>query len=256
MAEAGRAERVLTQLARKVEKAAARLQGKGYGTATIARENALVHRLLGSEPRLAVDIGGNVGEYTAELRRRHPALEIHVFEPSSTNVGRLRERFAGDSRITLVPCAVADAPGQAVLYADVSGSGMGSLAQRELAHRGIDFRAQETVPVLRFADYWAGPLGGRRLDIAKLDIEGFELAALRGFGDALAATAVLQFEFGGCNVDTRTFFRDFWQLFEHRGFELYRITPLGLERMRRYRDSDECFATTNYLARNPSPPVR
>ena len=32
------------------------------------------------------------------------------------------------------------------------------------------------------------------------------------------------------------------------------VTPLGLERMRRYRDSDECFATTNYLARNPSPP--
>lgn len=256
MAETGRVARVLTQLARKVEKSAARLQGKGYGTATIARENALVQRLLGTEPRLAVDIGGNVGEYTAELRRRHPALEIHVFEPSSTNVERLRQRFAGDGRITLVPSAVSDAPGQATLYADVSGSGMGSLAPRELAHRGIDFHAQETVPVRRFADYWAGELGARRLDIVKLDIEGFELAALRGFGDALAATAVLQFEFGGCNVDTRTFFRDFWQLFDRRGFELYRITPLGLERMRRYRDSDECFATTNYLARNPAPPPR
>jgi FkbM family methyltransferase len=203
-----------------------------------------------------VDIGGNVGEYSAELRRRYPALEIHVFEPSSTNVGRLRERFNGDFRITIVPSAVSDAPGQAVLYADVSGSGMGSLVQRELTHRGIGFRAQETVPVVRFADYWSDALGGRRLDIVKLDIEGFELAALHGFGDALAATAVLQFEFGGCNVDTRTFFRDFWQLFETRGFELYRITPLGLERMRRYRDSDESFSTTNYLARNPSPPMR
>jgi FkbM family methyltransferase len=247
---------LLTHLVRKIEKVAARLQGKGYGTASIARENALAQRLLGTVPQLAVDIGGNVGEYTAELRRRHPELEVHVFEPSSTNVSRLNQRFGSDSRIKVVPYAVSDTPGQAVLYADVSGSGMASLAHRELSHRGIAFRAQETVPVVRFCDYWATNLDSRRMDIVKLDIEGFELAALRGFGDALMATAVLQFEFGGCNVDTRSFFRDFWQLFEQRGFELYRITPLGLERLRRYRDSDEHFATTNYLARNPSPPVR
>ncbi len=256
LSETGRASRAILQLARKVEKVAARLQGKGYGTATIARENALVHRLLGTRPELAVDIGGNVGEYSAELRRRYPLLEVHIFEPSSTNVEKLRARFSRDDRITLVPTAVSDVPGQAMLYADASGSGMGSLAQRDLAHRGIDFRAQETVPVIRFGDYWADALAGRRLDIVKLDIEGYELAALHGFGDALAATAVLQFEFGGCNVDTRTFFRDFWQFFERHGFELYRITPLGLERMRRYRDSDESFSTTNFLVRNPSPPAR
>jgi hypothetical protein len=128
---------------------------------------------------------------------------------------------------------------------------MGSLARRHLAHRGIDFQPQESVRILCFGDYWRDVLGGRRLDIVKLDIEGFELAALRGFGAALQATSVLQFEFGGCNVDTRTFFRDFWFFFESFGFEIYRITPLGLERLLRYRDSDECFTTTNYLARNP-----
>lgn len=240
----------LTSLARRLEKTAARWQGKGYGTATIARENALVHQLLGRTPELAIDIGGNVGDYSAELRRRHPALEIHVFEPSTTNIAKLRARFAGDGRISVLPHAVSDAPREATLYADVSGSGMGSLVQRDLAHRGLDFTAQETVRVVRFEDHWQAQLGRRPIDIVKLDIEGFELMALRGFGDALAATSVLQFEFGGCNIDTRTNFRDFWKLFAERGFELYRITPFGLDRLKRYRESDEFYSTTNYLVKN------
>lgn len=86
----------------------------------------------------------------------------------------------------------------------------------------------------------------------KIDIEGLELAALRGFGAALDATSVLQFEFGGCNIDTRSYFRDFWTLFQRRGFTLYRITPFGLDRIARYRESDEFFSTTNYVARNDS----
>ena len=249
MAEGKGVARWISGLARQVEKLAAHAQGKGYGTATIARENALVHQLLGSTPALAADIGGNVGEYTAELRRRHPALEVHVFEPSSTNIAKLRTRFGGDARVTLVPSAVSEAPGEATLFADESGSGMGSLANRDLAHRGLAFRAQETVPVIRFEDYWSTALGRRPLDIVKIDIEGFELPALRGFGAALEATSVLQFEFGGCNIDTRTYFRDFWQFFQQRGFTLYRITPFGLDRLTRYRESDEFFSTTNYVAR-------
>lgn len=244
--------RLVCGLARRIEKRAARAQGKGYGTATIARENALVLRLLGRTPQLAVDIGGNVGDYTAELRRRHPQVEIHVFEPSSTNIARLRERFAADERVTLVPCAVSDEARQAMLFADESGSGMGSLAQRDLSHRGLRFEAQESVSVIRFEDYWQQRLAGCPLDIVKIDIEGLELAALRGFGAALDATSVLQFEFGGCNIDTRSYFRDFWTLFQRRGFTLYRITPFGLDRIARYRESDEFFSTTNYVARNDS----
>jgi FkbM family methyltransferase len=242
--------RVVGGMARQLEKLAAHAQGKGYGTATIARENALVHQLLGRTPQLAADIGGNVGEYSAELRRRHPQLEIHVFEPSATNQARLRSRFAGDAGLTVVPMAVSNAAGEATLYADEAGSGMGSLVQRDLQHRGLAFDTRETVRVIRFEDYWRDSLGSRALDIVKLDIEGFELAALQGFGPALEATAVLQFEFGGCNIDTRSCFRDFWALFQQRGFALYRITPFGLDRLRRYRESDEFYSTTNYVARN------
>lgn len=66
-----------------LERASAYAQGKGYGAATIEKEVSLLLSFLKSRARLAIDIGGNVGNYTAELRRTNPELEIHTFEPSA-----------------------------------------------------------------------------------------------------------------------------------------------------------------------------
>ncbi len=235
---------------RKLQFAAAFAQGKGYGTASIEQEVNLVLRALSGVPKLAVDIGANVGDYTAELRRRNPQLEIHLFEPSATNIKKLGARFGNDPGIRMVPCAVSDKTGSATLFADAAGSGMASLSKRKLDHFGIGFEFQESVETLRFEDYWRQQLGGRRIDIAKLDIEGHELEALQGFGRALAATKVFQFEFGGCNIDSRTFFQDFWYFFAQNNCAIYRISPFGLEPLDRYRESDEYFSTTNYIAVN------
>ena len=86
--------------------------------------------------------------------------------------------------------------------------------------------------------------------MVKIDVEGHELTALKGFGNALNATRVLQFEFGGCNIDTRTYFQDFWYFFKGQDFEIYRITPVGAEKITRYNERDEFFSTTNYIAVN------
>jgi FkbM family methyltransferase len=205
---------------------------------------------LNVAPRLAVDIGGNVGSYTAELRRTIPDLDIHVFEPSYTNVANLTKRFEGDQKIRIVPIALSDQTGTATLYSNVPGSGFASLTKRKLDHFKIELDVKEAVETLRFEEYWLNQLGKAPIDIAKLDVEGHELAVLNGFGCALDQTRVIQFEFGGCNIDTRTFFQDFWYFFAERNFDIHRITPFGLERIGRYRESDEFFSTTNYIAVN------
>jgi FkbM family methyltransferase len=237
-------------LARIAEKIAAYIQGKGYGTASIRKENQLVHDLLRRPPKLAIDIGGNVGEYTAELRRRTAEVEIHTFEPADTNIKKLNQRFQGDKRIKVLPLAVSDKAGTATLFSDTAGSGLGSLTQRNLEHFNIDFNVRESIQTIRFEDYWKSTLNCSQLDIVKIDIEGHELSALKGFGEAIHATKVIQFEFGGCNIDTRTYFQDFWKFFIENDFTLYRITPLGIELLKGYRESDEYFSTTNYIAVN------
>lgn len=227
-------------------------QGKGYGAGTIKMENDLVHKLLGTKPLLAIDIGGNVGEYSAELRRRNADLEIHVFEPSSTNLIKLNQRFGLDKGVHILPYAVSDRGESATLYSNVPGSGLASLTQRRLDHFNIEFDVREEVKTIRFEEYWRNSLSSRPMDIVKIDIEGHELSALNGFGDSIKKVRVLQFEFGGCNIDTRTFFQDYWYYFKERGFDLFRITPFGVQKIIKYQEADEFFSTTNYIAVNNS----
>lgn len=232
----------------RIERRAAYLRGKGFSSRTAKQEADWAHRLLGSAPLLAVDIGANVGHYTAELRRRAADVEIHVFEPSAVNVERLRTRFAADAAVVIVPAALSNSAGEATLFANVPGSPLGSLTRRNLEHVGIALEVEESVATMRFDDYWRDRLRKRPVDIVKLDVEGHELAVLEGFGEAIEHVQVVQFEFGGCNIDTRTYFRDFWHFFRARSFDLYRITPMGFEYLPEYRETDECFSLTNFIA--------
>jgi FkbM family methyltransferase len=202
----------------------------------------------GAEPRLAIDVGAHQGDYAAELRRWQPSLEIHLFEPSSAHRQTLANRFAQDGGVVQVPAALAAQSGAATLYSDRPGSGLASLTRRQLGHLGISFNSTESVQTLRFEDYWKHQLRGRPIDLVKIDVEGHELQVLQGFGAALACTRVVQFEFGGTHIDTRTFFRDFWFFFDERGFDLYRLAPCGPIPVRAYREADEAFVVTNYLA--------
>lgn len=235
---------------RALERFAARSQGKGYGAATIAREVALATRFLKTAPELAVDIGANLGDYTAELRQRFPNLRIYAFEPSATNCAHLRERFRKDANVTVVPLAAAESTGTATLFTDSPGSALASLSKRRLQHLDIDLSAEETIQTTRFEDYWKSQLHECPVDLVKMDVEGHELAVLRGFGAALENVRVCQFEFGGANIDTRTFLQDFWYLFHEHGFAIYRISPLGAQAITRYRQCDETFSTTNFFAVN------
>ena len=106
-----RIRNIAFRLSRIAEFLGAYAQGKGYGAASIKKENELVHLLLGRKPQVAIDIGGNVGDYTAELRRRNPNLEIHVFEPSKILVSQLLARFVDDKLISVCPFAVSDTSG-------------------------------------------------------------------------------------------------------------------------------------------------
>jgi FkbM family methyltransferase len=230
-----------------------KLQGKGYGAYSYEHEVkfALSFFRGKSNPLLVIDIGGNKGLYTKSLLAQYSEkdLKIHIFEPSRTNLDFLaKQNFP--SNVMVLPYAVSDSAGEALLHSNLPGSGLGSLSKRRLDHFSIDFDCSETVKVIKFHDYWISDLNKSTIDIVKIDIEGYELSALRGFEDAINSIKVIQFEFGGCNIDTRTFFQDFWYFFVDKKFVLYRVTPFGLQLIERYRESDEVFLTTNFIAIN------
>ena len=221
---------------------------KGLRTGEIAREVEVCLSMMpqGIENFTALDIGANTGNWTSALLEKNNQVAVYSFEPSRQAYEALNLKFRGDERQRSVRLAFGAAPGRATLWADRAGSGLGSLVQRDLAHLGLDFGYQESVEV-ESLDRWCEEAGVHP-SLVKLDVEGYELEVIRGGQKTLQSVSVLQFEFGGCNVDSRVLFRDFYSALRDLGFKLARITPRGTLAITRYDQSCEVFETTNYVA--------
>jgi FkbM family methyltransferase len=241
---------VIFKLLKFVERLGHYFQGKGYGTSTLNQEFRLLSSFLDAKPSLIIDIGGNRGDYSKIILNQHPLAEIHIFEPSRKNIDLLKSRFRKYDSVTVVPVALSNFSGHSLLYANESGSGLSSLTKRRLEHFDVPFDFEEKINIERFEDYWKNELGSRIIDCVKIDVEGHELDVLKGFGQSLTVVKAIQFEFGGCNIDTRTFFQDFWYFFKSYHFDIYRIGPLGVQPIVAYSEIDEFFSTTNFIAVN------
>jgi FkbM family methyltransferase len=198
------------------------------------------------------DVGANGGDYAEAVLARccDLACRLHCFEPGAAAFRQLRSRHGGKESVVLNKVALGREVGEATLWYDREGSGIASLTKRDLTHFGIDFGMSETVATTTI-DHYCSLHAVPRIDLLKLDVEGHELAVLAGAETMFQRRAIemVMFEFGGCNIDTRTFVRDFWQFFSTREMQLHRITPSGyLHRIDRYRESLEQFRTTNFLA--------
>jgi FkbM family methyltransferase len=200
------------------------------------------------EPRIIFDVGANVGDFSAAVlkaadRWRVP-VQVVAFDPGRVCQAALCERLGSDLRFELVPAAVADANTRGAFFSPAPGSGHASLVQRENAG-GAE---TEMVDVVRLDDF----LKTRkmpRIDFLKLDIEGSELAALRGLGEWLrpAQAAVIQFEYGGTTLDAGARLRDFFDLLERNGYAVAKLFPRGLE-VRRYAPWMDHFTYANFVA--------
>jgi len=205
--------------------------------------------LSNKQPKLFIDIGGNKGSYTQEILKKFPNCKVVIFEPALSNMKILKEKFKDNSNVILEQLAIANDNANVILYSNEAGSGLASLTKRRLEHFAINFSHTEDIKSIKFEDYWKEKLDSKNIDFCKLDIEGHEMDAFIGFGKAINYIDLIQFEFGGCNIDTRIFFQDFWYFFKKKGFDLFRISPLGIMPITNYKESDEYFTTSNYLVK-------
>ncbi len=210
----------------------------------------LVARYLETTPQgIVFDVGANVGDYASELiPRLGDRVKIYCFEPSKETFAALSQRFAGSPAVELCNFGLSDREGRSLLYAHPTESGLASLYHRQLGHTGKELRPGEHIHLRRLDDV-CRERGIEHIQFLKLDVEGHELSVLRGGEHLLEANAIdlIQFEFGGCNIDSRTYFRDFFHLLSPR-YILHRVLREGLARIETYRETAELFTTTNYLA--------
>ncbi len=205
--------------------------------------------LRSDEPLTVFDVGANLGGYaSAVIRELNDQLNLYCFEPSKDTFQKLSEAVPGSQNVHLFNIGLSDVNASLVLYTDAPCSGLASFHHRRLDHFGKQMPYSEEATI-RTLDSFCSERDINHINFLKLDVEGHELKALEGARELIANGCIdfIQFEFGGCNIDSRTFFQDFYYLLNPK-FRIYRILRNGLASIDYYRETLEQFVTTNFLA--------
>lgn len=232
------------------------LKGMNFGRASDYRYNGesetlmRVRKMIQSDLPVIFDVGANKGEFTKRIMEvwQERPYHLYAFEPSQKTFVMLQNSIPKSATVHLVNTGLGERPGHVELFSDKEGSGLASVYPRDLSYHQIEFSDHETIE-LTTLDLFCQQHKISFIDFLKLDVEGHELAVLAGGKKMFEAgkIKVVQFEFGGCNIDSRTFFRDYFNFFK-KDFKLYRILSNGLAPINSYSEKLEIYQSANYLA--------
>jgi FkbM family methyltransferase len=206
--------------------------------------------LQGWVPALTcLDIGANVGDWTAALARRaalggRPVV-VHAFEPAPATFQALARRVAGlGEGFHAHGLALTDQPGQLLLH--VLGPNLG----RNSLLPPLAGEASCATPVAGTSiDAFMAQRGIGELHLVKCDAEGHDARVLQGGRAAFAAgrIRVFQFEYNQRWIQARCFLRDVFGFIEGLPYRLGRLGPDGIEWLPGWHPELERFFEANYV---------
>jgi FkbM family methyltransferase len=129
-----------------------------------------------------IDIGANKGQFSLIAKNINPNLTIYAFEPLSTPANKFETLFRGNSNITLHKVAISDTEGESIIHVSQKEDSSSLLPIGKLQNQifpGTKESHTETIITKRLdsvlsKDQITAPA------LLKLDVQGFELQALRG----------------------------------------------------------------------------
>jgi FkbM family methyltransferase len=128
---------------------------------------------------VAVDAGANIGIYSQFLMRCvGPSGAVYSFEPAPENFERLRAAARAFSNMHILQAAVGERSRKAELYvSDTLNVDHRTYPTANSARRAVQ------IEMVALDDYFSP---GQRVDLIKMDIQGYELQALHGAERVLA----------------------------------------------------------------------
>jgi FkbM family methyltransferase len=223
--------------------------GSGTGWDLDSEVRAALSLTYRPEP-VVFDVGANVGAWSDCFFSMNPAARLFLFEPSPTCCEEIAKR-PQLRNANIVQAAIGERMGKAHLFFSEPTDGSASLHRRgDTFFEDLDY-SQVEVDVLTIDDFIKANKVAF-VDFLKMDVEGHELFALNGAKTALSERRIgaLLFEFGSGNINSLTFFRQFWNLLASHGFRIWRITPGGKPVLidEYYEDLEYFRGVSNYVA--------
>jgi FkbM family methyltransferase len=236
------------------ETATAMLQGKGSGSGwDIFGEVTAAMKFIRANSTV-FDIGANHGDWSRYVYKQLSGnIDLYLFEPQDECCNTLRALF--ESGAHLIKAAVGDADSKSVLYSPGNGGGNASLHMRKDTYFSDQVFYPIAVDTISI-DSFIALHQIASVDFMKMDIEGHELYALQGARTSLASGTIraLSFEVGSGNINSRTFFRDYWDLLTEYHYHIFRVLPGGdIVPVAAYYEDFEYFrGVSNYIAVSPN----
>lgn len=197
--------------------------------------------------RTVFDIGANVGDWAAFAIRINDRIILHCFEPSKPAYRALVER-RWPATVRIQNMGMDEVEG--IRHLNVVGecSGMNSLYRRKGLEASTALGKEEIT--VTTVDRYCEKNAVHTIDLMKVDVEGHELAVFRGAHRMFADGRIrmIQFEYGGCNLDARVYLADIWEYLEPFGFTFHKLYPEGRRHVATYRQSLETFKYSNWVA--------
>ena len=204
-----------------------------YGLLPHRGEQNLIRKRL-AYARNVFDVGANVGVWTILMSKFNPSARIHSFEPNIAIFNLLEVNVKENScgNVALINAAVSDQEGTVLFEVPMSASIFGRIVPTKQPidddGRFLNARASQIL-CLRLADY-CRKAGVAEIDFMKIDVEGHELAALRGLQPFLSERRVRSLYVETIEANhTRagSSFSAFVRFVNECGYELWTINEQG-----------------------------
>lgn len=202
-------------------------------------------RLRGFRPRVVIDAGANVGDWTRMALDVFPEATVHLVEPQPACQPALERLARTSSSLTVHPVALTEPGRQRLAFtggASYGGTGVHVAMSNE---PDVEFECR----AMTLDELFGSRVSRADRPLLKLDLEGHELSALRGARTLLEAIEVVVLEVYLYDINRSgaiPVFRDVFSFLADHGFELYDVASMGWRRRdMRMHMMDPVFARTD-----------
>jgi FkbM family methyltransferase len=195
-----------------------------------------------------VDGGANRGHTVAKFLELFPEAQIHAFEPLPDLALALRQRFPKAGRLHVHQAALAAEPALLSLERlanDEATSLLPTSALNQHIHGEKLFPAKRlAVPAVPLSHAVSAPI-----DLLKLDLQGYELEALRGLGERLAEVRLIFTEVEYVPLyEGQPLFADIDQFLRQAGFRLFHLYSTWCHPSGQITSGDALYVNQRYFS--------
>jgi len=195
------------------------------------------------------DAGAFLGNWSLMCFKLKTDIHIHMFEPFKNSFNELKKKFHDNNRIILNNVALGNSEGKGELYINETVPSLNSVYQRkDLCAKYLEHNRKEPIIVTTLDTYCDQKI--QKIDYIKIDTEGNELNILEGGKKLIENRSIkfIQFEYGGCNIESKTYFKDIYKFLRDYNYYVYKIYPKKIMFIDKYHTGLDNFQLQNFIA--------